>query len=653
MPLSSSFLLGQSRYAKHMKKPLIIFPGKDTVSVEEFLFFFQKNETSSQNQGSKLTKCEEYLNRYILFKQKVLYARDLGLDTLPSVKQEIRQYLDQAAKPYLEDRELRERLLQEAMERANYEVAVSHIFVKVPPDASPEDTLKAYQRIMALRDSVTKGQKPFDEIAKKYSDDPYAKQTGGYIGYFTVFDMVYPFETAAYNTPVGEISMPVRTKYGYHILKVHDKAPLEGLKRVAHIFVRWGPAYEAKTEAEAKKRIEEVYQKLQAGESWDKLAATYSDDPLTKNRGGDLGYGRLLLELDSVRRQLKEGEYSKPFRSPYGWHILKVTEVKRYANEQEKRNEFKIRLQNDERNRLAYTSFIKKLKEEYHYQVNDSLVQYIKDHVGVRYYSNAYVLDSFPKSLQEATLVSFANQEYPLKDFWNFKLNQRRFIPQSQDLEQIIRADIDRWGEQLLLAYEKTQLPRKYKDYRYLAQEYEEGLLLFNVMNEEVWKRAIEDTAGLRQFYESHLDSFQSGPRIVVYQFDSRDSNDLAMVRNFILQDKENVQLTRIRVDSLIRKLHLAVQGTKIIMAIDENQVAKELAQNPLYTVTPIEFHPGGYWTFYYLIEKREAGILPFDEAQPKAITLYQRYLEDKWIQKLQAQYPYRVNGKLLKKICR
>jgi peptidyl-prolyl cis-trans isomerase SurA len=433
---------------------------------------------------------------------------------------------------------------------------------------------------------------------------------------------------------------------------VHDRVPLDGLKRVAHIFVRWGPAYEAKSEEEAKKRIEEVYYKLQAGESWEKLAAMYSDDPLTRNRGGDLGYGRLMLELDSVRRQLKEGEYSKPFRSAQGWHILKVTEVKRYADANEKRNEFKILLQNNERSNLTHSSLIAKLKKEYQFKVNDTLIQFLKDQVGVRYYSQAYVLDSFPPSIQEAPLITFANQSYPFKAFWTHKLNQRRLVNQSQSLEQVIRSDVEKWGEQLLLDYEKTQLKRKYKDYRYLAQEYEEGLLLFNVMNEEVWKRAIEDTVGLKRFYETHLDSFRAGPRVVVYEFDSRDSADLAMVRRILLQHKDSVQIARTKADSLIRSLKLAVQGTKIILPADDQELGKQLYEQPLYTATPIAFHPGGYWHFYYLIEKREPGVLPYEEAQPKAITLYQQELEAQWIQTLRKRYPYKVNEKLLRKIC-
>ena len=216
-------------------------------TLEEFENIFKKN-----NRDSVITQAalDEYMELFINFKLKVKEARELKLDTVAKFKEELRGYRDQLARPYLTDSELLSELIKEAYQRKQQEVRAMHILVKCESNASSQDTLRAYNKIIAMRDRITMGE-DFATIAKGKdgSDDPSAKENGGDLGYFTAFQMVYQFEDAAYNTPVGQISMPVRTKFGYHIIKVVDKRPAQGEMLAAHIMVKAKP--EADGEANA------------------------------------------------------------------------------------------------------------------------------------------------------------------------------------------------------------------------------------------------------------------------------------------------------------------------------------------------------------------------------------------------------------------
>jgi peptidyl-prolyl cis-trans isomerase SurA len=169
-------------------------------------------------------------------------------------------------------------------ERLKEEVKASHILIMVEPDASPADTLKAYTRIVDIRNKILQGE-DFAAAAIAYSEDKSAKVNQGSLGYFSSLQMVYPFETAAYQTPVGQVSLPVRTRYGYHILKVFDRRPARGEVEVSHIMIRTS---DEKDLSKAKNTIFTIYEQLQAGVKWEELCKQYSEDPATKDSGGKL-----------------------------------------------------------------------------------------------------------------------------------------------------------------------------------------------------------------------------------------------------------------------------------------------------------------------------------------------------------------------------
>ena len=263
---------------------VLIEIGDDKITTEDFNLVYNKNNSSAQAIDPK-TK-EEYLEMYINFKLKVKEARDAGMDTMPSFIQELSGYRGQLAEPYLTDQHVTEELIKEAFNRMQFDVNAHHILINVGPDASPKDTFDAFIKCQKIKLELTNPETQFAEMATKHSNDPSAAKNGGDLGYFNVFQMVYPFESAAYTTEVGKISEPVRTRFGYHLLWIKDKRPARGEIQVAHIMVKTEDGENEESLAKKKQKADEIYKKLLIGADFDELAKQYSDDKGSSANGG-------------------------------------------------------------------------------------------------------------------------------------------------------------------------------------------------------------------------------------------------------------------------------------------------------------------------------------------------------------------------------
>lgn len=341
------------------------------VSRSEFEAIYKKN-----NKDAAVTKeaLDEYLDLFINYKLKVRAAEEAGLDTVSKFKSELEGYRRQLARPYLIDRSLNDNLMQEAYQRLGQEVRASHILVQLPADPTPEDTLAAWKKVTALRARVVGGE-DFAKVAtgKGGSDDPSAAKNGGDLGYFTALQMVYPFETVAYGTPVGQVSQPVRTRFGYHIIKVVDKRPARGEIKVAHIMIRSTDQDAPEKKAAAEKKIQEAYSRVKSGElSFADAALKYSDDEATNAKGGELpmfGTGKMIESFEDKAFGLQnDGDVSVPFQTPYGWHIVKRLEYKAPPTFDEVKGELKSKISRDSRAEITRKKFLADLRTEYHYK---------------------------------------------------------------------------------------------------------------------------------------------------------------------------------------------------------------------------------------------------------------------------------------------
>ncbi|MGB3946622.1 MAG: peptidylprolyl isomerase, partial [Bacteroidia bacterium] len=355
------------------KDAVLMTIGQNKVTVAEFESVYKKNNTKDVANDAK--SLNDYVDLFVNFKLKVKEAEELKLDTAKAFKDELAGYRKQLAQPYLTDKDVNEKLLQETYSRLQEDVHASHILVKVAETALPKDTLEAYNKIMKIRARVLKGE-DFNKVAseKGISDDPSAKDNGGDLGYFTALQMVYTFETAAYTTKVGDVSMPVRTRYGYHIIKVHDKRKAQGEVLVAHIMVKTPPNMTKEDSTNAVTKINEIHSKLKAGAKFEELATQFSDDKTSAKKGGELmwfGTSKMPIEFEKASFALKnKGDFSNPTKTKYGWHVIKLIDRRGLATFDAMKNELKDKVTKDSRSQAGRASLIAKIKAEYKFKEN-------------------------------------------------------------------------------------------------------------------------------------------------------------------------------------------------------------------------------------------------------------------------------------------
>jgi peptidyl-prolyl cis-trans isomerase SurA len=620
---------------------LLAFENGETVSQAEFERVYAKNNGGLAEAAQHSSdQYREYLDLYINFKRKVFAAEAVGLDTTAAFKQEFATYRKQLAQPYLSAKEVEDRLVREAYDRSQSLINASHLLISVGPEAAPADTLAAYQRVMSLRDSIVNQDVSFSEMAKRHSDDPSAQENAGDLGYFSVFTMVYPFESAAYATAVGEVSAPVRTQYGYHLIKVNDRISNAGEKRAAHIIIRTGERYTAKSEEEAEQKIKELHQKLGAGADFAELVEQYSDDPSSANRGGDLGTGRLLPIMEDYKLKLSEGEYSEPFQTRFGWHILKVTEVDSLDSFEEAEPELKQRISRDSRSQLSREALMRRIKTENDFKMEEETFDTWVATLPNTFVQGTWKPDSNQQAMGAKTLFSLNDEDFTatLADLYRFYQSRRLRFPRAS-VESAAEQVRDQFVEQELLAYEEAQLPKKNPEFRNLLQEYRDGILLFTLMEQKVWKKAVEDTLGLQKFYEENQSLFEADQMIDVREYRASDRAVIEQVETYLKEGKSPEII-----DSLVnQKSTLTLRITNQTYEKGKGDLNATFFGQPVGTRSEV-MEEDNFFRIMVIEETYPAGIKPFDKAKSEAITKYQDYLEATWLEELAEQYPVETN---------
>lgn len=471
------FFLSTIKIYSQIADSVLFTINNEPILTNEFLIAYSKNLKIVTEE--KKENIDEFLQRYINFKLKVKEAEFLKLDTLQSFKNELKQYKDYLALPYLKDTLIINNLVKEAYNRLQYEVNVSHILVFLKPDAKPQDTLAVYNKLLDARKLILKNEN-FDEIAKSYSQDPTVVQNAGNIGYFTALQLVYSFENTAYSTPINKVSMPFRTKFGYHILKVNDKRPARGEVEVAHIMIK-------NNSVNAKIKIDSVYRLLIVNkENFNELAKKISEDKESAIKGGQLprfGTGKMIEEFADVAFSLqKENEISKPFQSRFGWHIIKL--IKKYPPQSFR--EVKLSLteavENDERSNIVYKRLIDSILKIYKVTVNNHALK-------------QFSLDNWEKKPQNFNreLFSIEKKIYTQRDFIDYL--------KKQFAKNLISTEFLNFRNQSLIEYYKDQLEFSNPIFAANFREFKDGLLVFDLLEKEIWNKP-NDSTGTNEFYK-------------------------------------------------------------------------------------------------------------------------------------------------------
>jgi peptidyl-prolyl cis-trans isomerase SurA len=636
--------------AAQTNDPVLLTINNKPVSKSEFERIYHKNNKDSITDQKSIN---DYMELFINFKLKVMEAQALGLDTAANFKQELESYRKQLTSPYLVDKETEEKLLKEAYDRKQWRLRASHILIKLPENPSPADTLVAYNKAMEIRNRIMKGE-DFSKLALENSQDDVSKVNGGDISYFTVFSTVLPFENAAYQLKVGEISMPVHSQFGYHIIKLTDKQPNPGEVKVAHIMVLVPRDAKDEDTKKAEAKINEVYQKLQQGEDFAKLSQDYSDDKGSAKRGGELpwfGTGRMVPEFEATAFNLKKDEYSKPFRTSFGWHIIKKMDTRPIASFENERSDLQSKIAKDPRAQQSKSVFVEKLKKEYHYSLNSKNLDEIIKSVDTTLFSgnwNAPKTIILSKPIFTMTDSVYSQMEF-VKSLSQYRSKSKKTMATVDAARELAKQLFKNWESDKIIAYEDARLEKKYPAFANLIQEYHDGILLFDLTDKMVWSKAIKDSTGLKDFYEKNKNNYMWDIRVNVawINYDTDKCKDA-----FTKAWADNTKTTIDEVLSSINKKStcLTKKETKCISkgeypGIDKIAFNADKSQNKTYTLQEDK-----------KLILAVTGTVP---PQPKLLSEtkgvvtadYQSFLEKQWIGELRKKYTIKVNDDVLKQV--
>jgi len=535
-----------------------------------------------------------------------------------------------------------EATLREAYDRSKEDVDVSHILIRIPQNATPADTLKAWNDINAVWKRVQK--EDFNKVAKETSQDQSVEQNQGHISWISAFRTVYPFETVAYNTPVGTISKPVRTAFGYHVLKVLGRRNSLGEVQVAHIMTFTSKGEEA-VNKKAKAAIDSIYQRIQAGDDFGALAAKHSMDKGSSVKNGELpwfGTGRMVPEFENAAFALKnKGDVSEPIQSAYGWHIIKLIDKKPLASYDELKADLERKVKRDERANRGQEAFLAKSKTENNYQLNAANLKEFYKVLGTKKLADSAFVADVAKL--DKPLFSVAGKKYTQADF--AKYLKKNNTSDKTIASEIINEKLDAYVSAELLAYEDGQLEKKYDDFRNLMQEYHDGILLFEVSNREVWDKASKDTEGLAKYFNAHKDNYKwDKPHYKGRVILCKDKETLAAAQKIVKKSAADSidKYLRVRLNDSIQHVKvekgLYVQGDNKVV---DNQIFK----------TKDKFIPSKDYPFSFVVGKTIQKPEDYTDVRGLVTADYQEYLEKEWIKSLRAKYPVKVNDEILKSV--
>ncbi len=686
---STAILMAQSNDS------VVMYVNKVPVYVTEFKNVYNKNVASISSEQKNV---EDYINLYSMFKMKVMEAKMLGLDTAFKFRNELLGYRKQLAAPYLTDSSTTEKLILEAYERLKYELNVAHILVKVPETALPKDTLEAYKRIMLYRiviigqkitpeqladyektlnassykltnkstksdtaayrqkidliksfnQTLIAGSDNFNNYVAKTSEEAGAADRKGSIGYFTVFQMVYPFENAAYNLNINEISQPVRSRFGYHILKLLDKRVNRGEVLVEHIMLKFNaPTSKATFDTVLKKRIFDIYKKIQIGEKFEILATELSDDKQTSVNGGLLswfGSGKMPLDFETQAFALKNNnDISEPFTSPYGWHIIKRIDKKEIAPYKNMHTELRTKVNKDQRSRAGQLSKIEQIKKQNNFKDNFDAQKEFISVLDSSIFKGTWEAKKSIK-LQNKPLFTLGNKKYTQQDLSKYIETHQSPRP-ILDFNYVFQQIYKYWQNEQIIAFEDEQLEQKYPAFKKLYLEYHDGILLFDLSEKQIWGKAIKDTVAIKEYHSKVNNNYMWPERAATTTYKCVDEKTAKMVVKLLMQNSSEAAILKaLNKDGktiITTENNTYVKGENPKMDANwKNGIIPNLnsTDNPKTSVTFV----------YNLLPKQPK---TFDEVKGLISIDFQTHLEEEWLKYLKNKYPVTINQQVVNSI--
>lgn len=622
--------------AQNKSKEVLFTINDKPYYTDEFVRVYNKNLDLVKDESQK--DLNQYLDLYIGYKLKVNKANKLGLQDGQQYLSELKTYRTQLSKNYTTDSKVTKELVDEGYKRLQKEVNASHILILVDENASPADTLAAYNKIKAIRERIMKGE-DFGTLAAEVSQDPSAKENKGNLGYFTSFRMVYAFENGAYNTPVGTVSNPVRTRFGYHLIKINDVRANRGEVAVAHIMILKQKDNEEVTTA--KTTIEDIYKKLQQGEKFEELAKQFSEDKSSASKGGVLnrfGSGQLSSEEfeNKAFSLTKENPVSEPFETQFGWHIVKLIEKFPIKSYEDSRIELENKIGKDDRSRLITNSLTEKLRKKYPVKRDAKLYSSIVKLVTDDFYEAKWSLPADAKKYS-ATLFNVGTRNLTGTTFLDYIYSQQKSGIAIKPIEKLVEKLFENFADEQRNQYNNENLENEFPEFASVMEEYRDGLLLFDLMDKEIWQRSKTDSVGLKAFYDTQKNKYQWKNRVTSEIYSSRDKETMNKVLAMLkkgktpkdVKDKFNTEqvLNVMLYEGTYEEGDSALpQGTKMELGLSE--------------IT----NKGEYYFITKVNKVLPASAKSLEECKGKLVNDYQQYLEQNWVDELKKEFTVKVN---------
>ena len=632
--------------------------GNEDITVKEFTDVYYKNNLKSDVIEKKTV--DEYLDLFTTFRMKVMEAERQKLDTSAKFQKELAGYRKQLAKPFMSSDDITEELVEEAYQRKLKDIRASHILIRCDKNALPSDTLKAYNKAMNIRKKALAKDADFGALADQYSEDPSAKGmeasdqaparpgNHGDLGYFSVFDMVYPFETGAYNTKEGEISMPVRSDFGYHIIKVNSITDALGSIQAAHIFLQIPFDAPAEDEAAMKQKADNIYKELMAqdGKNWSEMVKQYTDDKGTIARDGALSnftVSRIVPEFIEACKSLEKGQIAKPVRTMYGYHIIKLLDYSGVGSFEKEKKALTERIEKDMRSKKSEEMVLKQVKSEYHFKQNDKNLETFIASVDSTILRAAY--EPAANVDMNAVLFSLDNNNTKVSDFVAYiknNMSPQRYVTPATYAYQLY----ENFSKETAMNYADAHLEEKYPEFKALVKEYRDGILLFDLMDKEVWDKAVKDTLGLQEFHDRNASKYMWGNRVYATIISVTRPESLPMV-NALLDS--GIALDSLK-STIQRDSIPAVFVRKGYYQKGDNQYVDK-TEWKVGVRNEIPSTVDQSTTIVCIRELRNPEPKTLKEARGLVTSDYQMELEQQWVQTLKERYPVKINEKVLDKV--
>lgn len=639
--LSCSIAYGQS-------DPILMKINGNKITKSDFEYAYKK----ANNEASEDQSVDQFLESFINYKLKVEEAKSLELNKDEIFLKEYSRYLEQSQSPYITDSISPEIVARKIYDRLGQNVQMSQLFVAFPTeDILPKDTLKTYNKIVSIRESAIKGDdKEFEELVIKFSDDSVSRKSSipGYLGWKTALMLDPEVEEAMYSTELDSISQPIRTNRGYYLIKVFNRRQDLGQINLSHIFFPY--PYENSNTAQkdsVRSQAQKVYEELMSGANFAQAATQYSLDQPTASRGGALGWFGVSNPLPPVFEEplfsLKEGDISQPLEMDYGFHIFKIVN-KRYQLPWENLKEQIIKaISQDNRNEQIKELKREKLKKEFPYSLNDSAYNQLETIAGTYHIADSIFFEKIAP-LNDLLLLSTGNKEYKVIDFVHFLAeNPNTNFALSTD---ILSHKVNDFILQKLQEEQKASLDEKYPEFHHLTTEYYDGILLFDVMNQEIWTKAQNDTKALQQLFTDNPSKYQwETPRYKGYVIHAKDKSTLKKVKELIKRYPNQDTLGQILIQELNSDSIKNIYIEKGLWGKGENGFIDRTifkTKNNREIIGYPEFVISGK-----LINSPET----FEDVRGLLISEYQTILEKEWIESLRKKYKVEINDDVLKSI--